>query len=735
VARSFRSSSTIRRPSSKASIRTALEHLNAGRLAEAEFALRLVLTGRPNDGDAHNLLAGVQLQKGKLPEALSSLQRAARAKPRDADIHFNLAGAYRRSGDLGKSIEHYESATQLRRGYVEAEALKGEAYKELGDWKRAQDCYEAALSYNPTSMVALNGLGQCRERAGDPQAASEAFKTALETVPAHDKLNRARLLANFGHTRLQAGDGQEGLSALADAVTLAPDNEELLMLLAQNLRHVRVIPEGDAFAQVLTRILDHKAVNPRTLSSAAAFALKAKSQLGDEIGRLAASNAPIGKDVLDAVSQCPLLFAHLRNAPITDAELELALTRVRRELALSQQVGALLELLCALARQAYLNEYVWHVTADEDAAIDAMCANLASDPKWEKHTLVACYRPLGSLVDFALDRKGAPPEVLAVLRQQIDEPAEETALAAAIETLTPIADATSMSVRAQYEENPYPRWVRVGTPASKPFRRAVHNKLPHLTPEQLPLRDEPRVLVAGCGTGLEAMNVVNAFQMSSLLAVDLSRASLGYAGRKFKEQGIADVAWRQGDILELGQIEDRFDLVHSFGVIHHMAEPAKGLGVLASLLNPGGYLFVGLYSTIARQPIIAARALIAARQIPSTADGIRGLRQEVLKGETEPEISGIATPASDFWTTSECRDLMFHVEEHQFTLLEIGEMLAREGLEFLGLELHHAPDLSRFRAQNPDPSSLQSLQAWHAFEEQNPETFGGTYRIWARKPA
>lgn len=73
--------------------------------------------------------------------------------------------------------------------------------------------------------------------------------------------------------------------------------------------------------------------------------------------------------------------------------------------------------------------------------------------------------------------------------------------------------------------------------------------------------------------------------------------------------------------------------------------------------------------------------------------------------------------------------------EHQFTLLEIGEMLAREGLEFLGLELHHAPDLSRFRAQNPDPSSLQSLQAWHAFEEQNPETFGGTYRIWARKPA
>lgn len=585
-------------------------------------------------------------------------------------------------------------------------------------------------------MVALNGLGQCRERAGDPKAAAEAFKAALQCVPAQDTANRALLLANFGHARLQAGEGQDGLSALADAVALAPDNEDLLQLLAQNLRNVRVIPEGDTFAQVLTRIFDHKAVDPRALSSAAAFALKHRSQLGDVIGRLTASSLPIGDDDLDTISRSPLLLAHLRNAPITDAELELALTRLRRELTGdARRVGAHLALVCSLARQAYLNEYVWHVTEEESASIDAMCATLPSNPDWEKLALTACYRPLGSIVDFEFDRSGAPAEVLAVLRQQIDEPAEEKDLSADVATLTPIADATSISVRSQYEEHPYPRWVRVGTRAPKPFRSAVRDKLPHLPPEQLPLEDNPRVLVAGCGTGLEAMNVANTFQMSSLFAVDLSRTSLGYAQRKFKEHGITDVTWRHGDILELGAIDDRFDMVHSFGVIHHMADPAKGLSVLSGLLNPGGYLFLGLYSTIARRPITAARAHIAERGVPSTTDGIRSLRREILLGDTDPEIAQIATPASDFWTTSECRDLMFHVEEHHFTLVEIGEMFAREGLEFLGLEIPYAPDLSRFRAQHPDAASLRSLAAWHAFEEQNSKTFGGTYRIWARKPA
>lgn len=48
--------------------------------------------------------------------------------------------------------------------------------------------------------------------------------------------------------------------------------------------------------------------------------------------------------------------------------------------------------------------------------------------------------------------------------------------------------------------------------------------------------------------------------------------------------------------------------------------------------------------------------------------------------------------ASDFWILSECRDLIFHVEEHRFTLLGIGAMLEACRLGLLGLELERSLD-------------------------------------------
>ena len=258
----------------------------------------------------------------------------------------------------------------------------------------------------------------------------------------------------------------------------------------------------------------------------------------------------------------------------------------------------------------------------------------------------------------------------------------------------------------------------------------LRDRLPHV-PEELLLRaDAPRVLIAGCGTGLETKQVCNSFEATSVLAVDLSRASLGYACRKLKNE--VSVQHRQADILELDSLESRFDLIHSFGVIHHMADPRRGLAILTRILEPGGFLFLGLYSRIARSSLITARNLIAARSIATTPEGIRVFRREILTGQVPNELSILASPASDFWTMSECRDLMFHVEEHHFTLAEIATMFVAEGLVFLGLEIPYAPDLVRFRQQHSS-AELMSLAAWHAYEEQHPEVFGGTYRLWARK--
>ena len=104
-----------------------------------------------------------------------------------------------------------------------------------------------------------------------------------------------------------------------------------------------------------------------------------------------------------------------------------------------------------------------------------------------------------------------------------------------------------------------------------------------------------------------------------MLAVDLSLASLCYAKRQALALGLTNIAFAEADILKLGGIGRTFDIVDASGVLHHMADPWAGWRVLLSLLRPGGFMRVGLYSRLARRDINAARALIAERGYASTA--------------------------------------------------------------------------------------------------------------------
>jgi hypothetical protein len=71
------------------------------------------------------------------------------------------------------------------------------------------------------------------------------------------------------------------------------------------------------------------------------------------------------------------------------------------------------------------------------------------------------------------------------------------------------------------------------------------------------------------------------------------------------------------------------------------------------------------------------------------------------------------------------------VQEHRYTLPQIGDMLAGQELTFLGLELSQSSDRLRFDAEYPGQSD--TIDAWHRFETEHPDLFGDTYRIWAQK--
>ena len=78
---------------------------------------------------------------------------------------------------------------------------------------------------------------------------------------------------------------------------------------------------------------------------------------------------------------------------------------------------------------------------------------------------------------------------------------------------------------------------------------------------------------------------------------------------------------------------------------------------------------VGLYSKLARLPVVAGRALISTRGYRPVPDDIRRCREEII-ASPDPVLRSL-TWWPDFFTTSDCRDLLFHVQEYRTTLPEI----------------------------------------------------------------
>jgi hypothetical protein len=89
---------------------------------------------------------------------------------------------------------------------------------------------------------------------------------------------------------------------------------------------------------------------------------------------------------------------------------------------------------------------------------------------------------------------------------------------------------------------------------------------------------------------------------------------------------------------------------------------------------------------------------------------------------------------NDFYSASDCRDLLFHVQEHRMTLPGIAKFLRDHHLNFLGFQLREEV-LAAYHARFPHDISATNLDNWAVFEEDHPDTFIGMYQFWFQKPA
>jgi Tfp pilus assembly protein PilF/SAM-dependent methyltransferase len=684
----------------------------AGEFAAAVSNYRRAAQLKPDFADAFVAMANAFDSLGSKQEALDSYQRALAIRPNYPEVHLNIALLIMTTGRLREAADHLRRAIELRPDYVAACQTLGVVLSNLGDDSGAETILRHASSIEPGSPEILRELAVVLELRGKRDEAIGLFVRLLERAPSWS--SKTAFAACASHTVFTTNDRVVRL-ALTTAITEAWAMPFLLCRAALSL-----VMLDERIAACVRRANESW---PSRLPAATLF----------------------GADGLAALSADPLLHAVLQSGAANSIPFERFLTCARHALLeiasrppASHADLAALPFYAALARQCFINEYVYDFLESEQSAAAACRSQLVAllDANAAPPPLLllaaAAYSSLGSLPDadrLLVAAAGGP--IGQVLDQQVRQPLEERELRSSIERLTPISAGVSEQVREQYEQNPYPRWVIVPQQEQPPFNVALRRLLPFAPFTPMADDSAPRVLVAGCGTGMHAIIAAQRFAGTRVLAIDLSLSSLGYAIRKTREMRITDIEFAQADILRLGEIGRTFDIIESVGVLHHLHDPFAGWRVLLSLLRPGGFMTLGFYSETARTHLIEARELIAARGFTGTADDIRRFRQEALMSAS-PDLQQLGD-AQDFYSTSECRDLVFHVQEARMTLGQIEAFLGQCGLQFVGFELD--PQVMRhYRARFSDDPRAINLGNWARFEADNQNTFAQMYRFWIQKP-
>ena len=348
------------------------------------------------------------------------------------------------------------------------------------------------------------------------------------------------------------------------------ETNELKQNFAREVVKLRSAPKIPGFVALLTRAATEGWSRPEEFFPLFTTLLKQDPFVAACIARTAPSPDPCTKTVPSAadiagLGDNKLLHCMMVSAPICDEALEHLLTSARRtllDLAASPEADDApgWAFCSALARQCFINEYVFHCSDEEErkarALRDRLTALLAAGESVSPLLIasVATYFPLHSLqVPPDRFKRSRPDPVARVVVQQVDEPATERSLRLSIPALSPIADGVSSIVREMYEENPYPRWVTaLSLDSDLSFDEKMKLTFPHATFDPLGKADVD-ILVAGCGTGRHAVEIARLYRGAKILAIDLSLASLAHAKRKTDELGLANIEFGQADILELGQ--------------------------------------------------------------------------------------------------------------------------------------------------------------------------------------
>ncbi len=651
----------------------------------------------------------------------------------DPQALCNLAVILKNQGLFAKSLLLYKQVIRLSPRFHDAYLNLGNLYKKIGQLNQAEISTKIAIEIIPDNPITHLNLGLIYQDQ-DKLDRSELFlRKAILLQP---DLMKARI--NLASIMFSKGNKSDSLLIFLDLIKKSVKEQNVYFLAVTILKQCDFANISlNNLRELVKLLLMREDISHQDLLPAInhLYSRQFLSDLADE------TNNSFSKDSFYTLIQDELLILAMGLIRFDSFHWEKAFRKIRKDICLTIDSKfdilqtSYLDFIIALAKQCFLNEYVFFCDEDESIALENLY--LKCTPFEANELLIATissYIPLFEIVKskpFIVDKFSSKNSMKNLFKLQLFDLVYEKKLVNNIQKIGSINDITSQLVRSQYEENPYPRWMfsTLVLEDKYPLSLAINKEIKPNKIVAKSSQSKLRVLIAGCGTGQQVISAQR-YDNAEITAIDLSLSSLAYAKRKALELGIKNVRFIHMDILDLHLLKTNFDVIESTGVLHHMRNPLQGLKALSNSLRSDGFIKLALYSEIARSEIVKMIDYVTRKNIMPTQKNIRSFRRDCFLG-LFPEITDFYY-ISDFYSTSMCRDLCFHAMEHRYRISQINDFLRMNGLEFLGFVLDQKYK-EMYNKTFPEDKLMINLKNWNIFEEKYKNTFMAMFQFWVKK--
>ncbi len=259
---------------------------------------------------------------------------------------------------------------------------------------------------------------------------------------------------------------------------------------------------------------------------------------------------------------------------------------------------------------------------------------------------------------------------------------------------------------------------------------------------QKPAKNNVRILDAGCGSGVSTEYLVHLNPEASVIGIDLSEGTLAVAKERCQRSGANRVEFKHLSLFDADQLEGEFDLINSVGVLHHTADPIRGIQALAKKLTAGGLLHIFVYGELGRWEISLMQEAIALLQGWQRGDYVDGVKVGREIFANLPETNCIRRREEERWAAENYQDACFadmyvHPQEIDYNVNTLFELIDASGLEFLGFSNPQVWELDRLIGKAPDlverAKNLSERDRYRLLEVLDPHTISH-YEFFLGKP-